>query len=443
MELGFISNHPRTTPQAPQQPQRESMARYINQQRLEDTFIRLAKTDTNSCEEKAEKDIHPSTEGQVLLGKDLAKELEEIGLSEININEHGLVTATFESNMEQKAPTVGVFAHLDTSEDAPSKDIRPIIHRNYQGGDINLEEGTKIDAETLKPHIGEDVITSDGKTLLGADDKAGIAEILEALRVFKENPHLEHPKIRVAFTPDEETGSYIKKFNVKSFGADIAYTVDGEAPHIIDTETFNAVNGTLKIKGVSIHPGEAYGKMVNSIEVANQFMNGLPKDQTPSTTKDREGFYHVEEIEGKTGETKVKFLVRDFDAEGIKKRREFVEGLVKKIQDENPKAQVSLELKERYKNMKEYIKAVPDVIEYAKEGLRRSGLIPQEAFVRGGTDGSNLTINGLPTLNLGAGGKNFHSKAEFTTTQSLVKCTENILNILAVIAEKAMAQAQK
>ena len=443
MFLNFISGSFKPKQSVIVEQKAPSAIGYINKQRLQDTFIRLAKTDTNSDEKKAEEGIHPSTQGQVVLGKDLEKELQDIGLSEININEHGLVTATFDSNLEHKAPTVGVFAHLDTSEDAPSKDITPVVHKNYQGGDINLADGVKIDAEDLKSHIGEDVITSDGRTLLGADDKAGIAEILEALRVFKENPELKHPKIRIAFTPDEETGSYIQKFNVKAFGADLAYTIDGEDPHLIDTETFNAVNGTLKIKGVNVHSGEGYGKMINSIDVANQFLAKFPKNQTPATTKGRDGFYYAYEYNGTTGESSVKFLVRDFTEKGIKKRKAFIEKLTKNIQKKNPKAQVSLELKEPYRNMLEYLKSAPEIIEYAKEGLKRSGLEPKETYVRGGTDGSNHTIGGLPTLNLGAGGKNLHSKKEFTSVEKMVKCTENIINTLMVIAEDSIAKAAK
>ena len=265
----------------------------INPERMTDLFIKLAKVDTGSNNELAETQT-PSTDSQKKFAQQLAKELNDLKLQNIEVDENRIVTATLESNIGDNPgfPVVGLIAHMDTSSAVPTGPVNPEIHK-YKKGDIKLEDETVISAEDLKGHEGEDIITSDGKTLLGADDKAGIAEIIEALKVFKENPELKHPKIRIAFTPDEETGMGIKSFDIKKFGADVAYTVDGEAPKDLETENFNAFNPEIIIQGRNIHSGFAYGKMINSIEIAREFMNALPSDQRPDTTKDKEGYFHV------------------------------------------------------------------------------------------------------------------------------------------------------
>ena len=400
---------------------------YIKQERLVDTFVKLAKIDSGSCEESAEKQI-PSTDCQKEMAKILAKELADIGLEDVKIDENYIVSATLNSNLDKPSKTIGFIAHYDTSEDAPNKNVKPQIHQ-YTKGDIRLKDETVISEEDLAPYQNQEIITSDGTTLLGADDKAGIAEILEVARVFIQNPDLKHPTIKIAFTPDEETGEGILKFDINSFGADVAYTVDGTLPEIIQNETFNAFNSEIIIQGNQVHPGHAKGKMINSLEVAAWFMSKIPQNEKPQTTEGKEGFYHIDKISGTVGETKINMLIRDHDLEKAKNRTKFIEELCKEA-EEKFGCKIGLNTKECYLNMKEYIDKCPEVMKNAIEGIKRSELTPKCEAIRGGTDGSELSAQGLPTPNLGAGGLNFHSKAEFLPVSSLVKCCENIFNII-------------
>lgn len=406
----------------------------INTDRLVDSFITLAKIDSGSNEELAEK-ITPSTDGQKNVAKFLVEKLKELGLEDINVDEHSIVTATLNSNIGEEAPIIGLLAHMDTSPDAPNTNVKPQI-QDYKGGDLKLNEGTVISAEDLKAYIGQKVITSDGTTLLGADDKSGIAEILEAINVFKENPELQHPKIKIAFTPDEETGMGVEKFNIKQFGADSAYTVDGDFPYVIENESFNAFNPVIKIKGKSAHCGYAKGKMVNSTSVAVWIKNQLPKNQTPETTSGRQGYFHFDSIHGDIGETTVKMLVRDHDFKRAERRVAFLEKIIEKAKRKF-NCEIDFKPREMYGNMGDKIKEFPEVLEYAKEGIKRSGFIPKTVAIRGGTDGSHLSLNGLLTPNLGAAGHNYHSKSEFLPIEEMKKCTENIINIMSVWAEKS------
>lgn len=412
----------------------KNMNSLINQDRLVNSFIRYAKIDTGSDPVMAEKKI-PSTEKQFELANLLADELKKLGLQDVNVSEHCVVTAKLPANIEN-APIIALFAHVDTAHDVPTGVVKPQIV-DYKGGDITLLNGKVIRAEDLKDEIGHKVITTDGTTLLGADDKSGVAEIMEAINVLVENPSIKHPEIKVVFTPDEETGLGLSIFDTKNFEADLAYTVDGGAPHELDTETFNAFNPEITITGKVVHCGYAYGKMINSLELANEFVSKLPKNETPSTTKGREGYYFVDEISGTAEKTTIKMLVRDFDLKKAQERVEFLEKTLKKIEKEHKGCEIVFNPKPVYQNMKEYFNQMPEVITYAEEGIRRSGLTPVRNSVRGGTDGSHLTLEGLLTPNLGAGGINFHSQTEFVSAETMTKCCENILNILQVWTEKA------
>lgn len=411
-----------------------NMKNYIKQDRLVDYFIKYAKIDTGSNPELAEKHI-PSTEKQRDLADVLAKDLKKLGLKDIKIDEHCVLTAYLPSNKENM-PIIALFAHMDTSSDVPTGVVKPQIH-DYKDGDIVLNENTVISAEDLSHEKGHKIITSDGTTLLGADDKAGVAEIMEALTVLVENPSIIRPEIKVVFSPDEETGLGMSIFPVDSFLADAAYTVDGGLPSEIDTETFNAYNPEITIKGKVVHCGYAYGKMINSLEVANEFVSSLPKKETPSTTKDRQGYYFIDEINGTAEQTTIKMLVRDFDKKKAEQRIKFIEDTLKKLEKKHKGCVITFNPKLRYLNMAENLKTFPEVISFAEEGIRRSGLEPVRNSVRGGTDGSALTLKGLLTPNLGAGGINFHSKTEFVSAETMEKCCENVLNILSVWAEKA------
>ena len=393
---------------------------YIKQNRLVDTFVKLAKIDSGSKEELSEKQI-PSTECQKEMAKVLAEELARIGLEDVKVDENYIVSATMKSNLDKPSKTIGLIAHYDTNEDAPNKNVQPQIHQ-YAKGNIELKDNTVIPEEDLLPYQNQEIITSDGTTLLGADDKAGITEILEVAQILVQNPDLKHPTIKIAFTPDEETGAGISKFDIESFGADVAYTVDGTLPDVIQNETFNAYNTEITIKGKQVHTGYAKNKMINSLEAAAWIAGKIPEDEKPQTTENKQGFYHVDRISGDVGETKINILIRDHDLDEAKNRVEFVEKLCKEA-EEKFGCKVAIKTKESYLNMKEYIDKHPEVMENAIEGIRRTGLTPRCEVVRGGTDGSDLSERGLPTPNLGAGGLNFHSKTEFLPVSNLVKCS--------------------
>ena len=404
--------------------------KFINTERMTDLFVKAVKIDTASNEDMIDKKS-PTTENQLALAKFLAEELKNIGMNNVEIDEKGFLTATLPSNVEN-APTVAFLAHLDTSPDCNSGPVHPVFH-DYKEGNIKLK-GQTIKADELEKYKNHTIITSDGTSLLGADDKAGIAEIIEALRVFTEHPELKRPEIKIAFTPDEEIGAGVNYFDIEKFKADVAYTVDGEGPECIDAETFNAYNPTITIKGVSSHYGHAYQKMVNSIIVANDFINEFPADERPETTKERQGYYCVDRIIGNADETKVKLVVRDFDSEGMQERLNFVIEKVNKIKEKYPEAQITYELNPMYKNMKTYIEKTPEITEYAKMGIKHSGLNPQETIIRGGTDGADLSARGLPCPNIGAGEENFHTLKEFVSVDVMKKCCENIINIAQVWA---------
>ena len=402
------------------------MQNLINSKRLCDTFVEIVAIDTGS---DADSTATPSTAKQLDLARLLQQKLKDLGLTEVELDANGITTAALPANIKNYAPTVGLIAHIDTSPDVATGVVKPQIHA-YQSGDIALNNGTVITAEMLQKYQGQTIITSDGTTLLGADDKAGVAEILEALAVLKDNPHLPRPTLKIAFTPDEEVGRGTENFDIKKFGADLAYTIDGSAPTDIDTETFNAFNPKITITGVTVHTGYAYGKMVSAVEVAEAFMQALPKDETPAATKDKEGYFHVLNINGSAAEVKIDMLVRDFDYLSAQKRIAFLRSVIEDLERRWPEAQISFDAGEKYRNMKEKFAAFPELLAVTKQAIAASGLEPRETFVRGGTDGAELTIRGLLTPNLGAGGENFHALNEFVSLQCMTKCAENILRLI-------------
>lgn len=403
-------------------------------------FLRYIKYDTQSAEGS---ETYPSTEKQKNLGELLAQELKEIGLSDANMDQYGYVTATLEANTDQRIPTIGLIAHLDTSPDVTGKDVKSVIHHNYQGGDIVLPgDNSQIirfeETPALADQIGNDIITTDGTTLLGADNKAGIAEILSALDYLNRHPEIKHGKIRIAITPDEEVGGGTKHFDVTAFGADYAYTIDGERAGELENETFSADTVIMKVHGFNVHPGYAKGKMVNAIKIMAEIITELPKDKlSPETTEKRQGYIHPNNIEGGVETASTKFLIRDFTVEGLKAHENFLKDLAEKVVSKYPKAKLDFEIEESYRNMKYKLDEAPVVVENAIEAIRRSGLTPKLGIIRGGTDGSRLSYMGLLTPNIFTGGHNFHSKLEWISIQDMKKAVEVIVNLAMVWAEKS------
>ncbi|APF19942.1 peptidase T [Caldithrix abyssi DSM 13497] len=405
-----------------------------------DRFLNYVKFDTQSSEES---ETYPSTEKQKELGRYLVKELTEMGLQDVEMDEHGYVFATLPANVDYPVPTIGLIAHMDTSPEVSGANVKPIIHENYQGGDIVLpgdpEQVLKPETDkALKECIGQDIITSDGTTLLGADNKAGIAEIMGALQYLIENPDIKHGKIRVAFTVDEEVGTGTKYFDVKKFGADYAYTIDGESAGEIEDETFCADTAKITIKGVNVHPGYAKGKLINGIKIAAEIIERLPKDSmSPETTEGREGYLHPHAIKGGVELTEIIFLVRDFTVEGLKEKEEFLQKLCDEMNKKYAPASATLTVEESYRNMKYKIDEDPKVVEYAIEAVKRAGLQPKQGLIRGGTDGARLSYMGLLTPNVFTGGHNFHSKKEWICIRDMEKAVETIVHLANIWAEKS------
>jgi len=405
-----------------------------------DRFLKYVKYDTQSSETSA---TFPSTEKQLTLGQILVQDLHKIGLTDIRLDEHGYVTATLEANCSTKIPTIGLIAHLDTSPDVSGENVHPIIHQNYQGGDIILlADGGQIirleENPSLKNQLGNDIITSDGATLLGADDKAGIAEIFAAVEYVIQHPEIKHGKIRIAIIPDEEIGNGTKFFDVKKFAADFAYTVDGELLGEIEDETFCADTVILKIKGVNIHPGFAKNKLVNSLKIAGKLLDQLPtKTLSPETTVKREGYIHPHTITGSVAETIIKFLIRDFSVEGLQAHEALLKKMAEQVLAKFPNASYEFKVEESYRNMKDKLDEQPEVTANALEAVRRSGITPKRSYLRGGTDGARLSYQGLLTPNIFTGGHNFHSKLEWISVHDMEKAAEVIVNLFQVWAEKS------
>jgi len=399
-------------------------------------FLRYVRFDTQSSEESV---TTPSTEKQKKLGAVLVRELQEMGLDDAAMDRRGYVYATLPANVDDEVPVIGLIAHMDTSPEVSGENVQPQIHRNYQGGDIELKE-TRIRFEenpALAEQIGQDIITSDGTTLLGADDKAGIAEIFDTLHHLTAHPEIEHGTVKIAITPDEEIGRGADHFDVKKFGADLAYTIDGESAGQVEDETFCADSVTITVQGINVHPGYARGRMVNAIKIASELIAGLPRDSaSPETTSDREGFVHPMTLNGGVEKTTLKFIVRDFTVEGL----ESLERMLKKLADEVarrfPGARLDFKVEESYRNMKFKLDEQPRVMEYALEAVRRAGLAPQRHAIRGGTDGARLSYMGLPTPNIFAGGHNFHSRQEWISVRDMQLAVQVILNLIQIWREK-------
>ncbi|MBP9005745.1 MAG: peptidase T [Candidatus Marinimicrobia bacterium] len=408
-------------------------------------FFRYVKIDTQSQEDVT--DRYPSTAKQLDLAKILVKELSDLGLKDAAMDEFGIVMATLPSNLAPteaaRVPVIGLLAHLDTSPEVSGKDVKPIIHQNYRGGDIKLPGDPNViirqsENPILAEKIGEDIVTSDGTTLLGADDKAGIAEIMSFLSYLQKHPDIKHGTLRIAFTPDEEVGAGTDHFDVKIFGADFAYTVDGETVGEIEIETFNASAGIFTVHGINVHPGYAKGKMVNAIPIAAEIVRLIDREPSPATTEKREGYLHPYVIEGGVEKVTLRVLLRDFDADGIRAKSVRLNEIRDQVASQFPRARIELEVKESYKNMYVKLAENPKVIEYALEATRRAGIQPKTQIIRGGTDGAKLCFMGLPTPNIFTGGHNFHSKQEWISVQDMEKTVATLVNLVQVWVEKSL-----
>jgi tripeptide aminopeptidase len=408
-------------------------------------FLRYAKIDTQS---KEDSDTYPSTMKQFDLAHLLVKELRELGLSDVQIDEYCYVTATLNSNIppgdpaEGKVPTIGFIAHVDTSPEVSGANVKPQIIENYQGGDIALPgDPNVIIKESENPGlakcIGHTIVTSDGTTLLGSDDKSGIAAIMAAIQHLKNNPSILHGDIRICFTPDEEVGQGTKYFNLKAFGAKYAYTIDGELPGELNKETFSANTAIVKIYGRDIHPGSAKNIMINSVRVMADIIARLPRDMAPETTEGYEPYIHPYVIEGGVSKSTLKCLFRDFRTEGLDEQKVLLEKIIAEVQEIHPKAKIELEIIEMYRNMREVLEKDPIVLETLWEAATLSGVDPYWAPIRGGTDGSKLSSMGLPTPNIYNGGQNFHSRNEWLSVNFLNKTVETIVNLVQVWVEKS------
>jgi tripeptide aminopeptidase len=405
-----------------------------------DRFLKYVKYDTQSDDEA---ESFPSTEKQKILSKDLADELKKIGLKDAAVDEYGYVMATLPSNTNKTVPAIGFIAHVDTSPAVTGKNVNPIIHKNYQGGDIVLpnDKSQVITIENnpdLKNMTGFDIITTDGTTLLGADNKAGVSEIVDAVNYLLTHPEVKHGDIKICFTPDEEVGRGTEKFDVKKFGAKYAYTVDGSSRGEVETETFSADAVTIKFIGKNIHPGYAKGKMVNSIKTASYFMESLPKDKlSPETTDGRDGYVHCVAINGNEELTVLKFIIRDFEVEKLKEFEAILKGLAEKAVAAFPGAKMTFEVIEQYKNMKYVLVEHPQVADYAIEAMKRLDIEPILSPIRGGTDGSKLSFMGLPTPNIFAGEHSFHSQLEWVAIQDMEMAVRVIIEIAKIWEENS------
>lgn len=383
----------------------------------------------------------PSTPGQIIFAKYLVEELTAIGLSDIELDTNGYVMATLPANTDADIPTIGFIAHLDTSPDASGKNVKPRIVNNYDGGDILLNEDETIVFETEKypeilRYVGQDIIVTNGKTLLGADDKAGVAEIVSAMEYLIAHPEIKHGKIRIGFTPDEEIGQGADHFDVKKFGAEWAYTMDGSEIGELECENFNAAAAKVTFKGLNVHPGYAKDKMRNSMRIAQQYSGMLPRHETPEHTIGYEGFYHLVGMQGTVEETTLSYIIRDHDHDRFERRKKEMQHLVNKINAEFGEETAALELRDQYYNMREKIEPVMHIVDLAKEAMQQLDIVPIIKPIRGGTDGARLSFEGLPCPNIFAGGHNFHGRFEYLPVQSLEKAMQVIIKIAELLYDK-------
>ncbi len=408
----------------------------IEKQALIDRFISYVTVDTESDPESK---TTPSTQKQWDLANQLVAELKRIGMQDVTIDEHAYIMATLPSNVNHDVPVIGFISHFDTTPDFTGANVKPQIVKNYDGNDIVLNQAENIvlspdDFEDLLLYMGQTLITTDGTTLLGADDKAGITEIISAMEYLINHPELKHGKIRVGFTPDEEIGRGAHKFDVAKFGAEWAYTMDGSQVGELEYENFNAAGAVVTVKGKIVHPGYAKGKMINSMYIATDYINSLPRMETPEHTEDREGFFHLYSVKGEVDSTKLQYIIRDHDKDHFEARKEMMHKLAEELNAQYEKEVVLVEITDQYFNMREKIEPVMHIVDIAEEAMKRAGITPLIKPIRGGTDGSQLSFMGLPCPNIFAGGHNFHGRYEYVPVESMQKAIEVIVNIAQLTA---------
>ncbi|MBR0181297.1 MAG: peptidase T [Prevotella sp.] len=402
---------------------------------ITERFLKYTKFDTQSSEDSS---TVPSTPKQMIFAEYLKKELESEGLHDVELDEKGYIYATLPSNIKEEVPTIGFISHYDTSPDCSGANVKPQIVSKYNGGEILLSEGIISSPKKfpeLMHHIGEDLIVTDGHTLLGADDKAGIAEIVQAMCYLRDHKEIRHGDIRIAFNPDEEIGMGAHHFDVENFGCEWAYTMDGGDIGELEFENFNAASAKIIIKGVSVHPGYAKGKMVNANALAAEFANMLPADETPETTEGYQGFYHLLGIQSNIEEAKMSYIIRDHDRDNFEDRKRFIKRCVDTMNDKYGEGTVACELKDQYYNMKEKIDPQMHVIDVVLHAMQACEVAPKVKPIRGGTDGAQLSFKGLPCPNIFAGGVNFHGPYEFVSIQSMQKAMEVIVKICSIVAD--------
>lgn len=403
-----------------------------------DRFIRYTQVYTTS---DPESETFPSTERQLAFADQLADELRKIGLSEVTRDQFGYVTATLPSNLDYPVPVVGFISHMDTSPDYSGENVNPQLVRNYQGQDLVLDPEQNVvlkpaDFPELLKYLGQDILTTDGKTLLGADDKAGIAEIMTAMEHLISHPEVKHGKIRICFTPDEEVGQGTRHFDIGKFGADFAYTLDGGEIGELEYENFNAAGAKITVKGRSVHPGSAKNAMINSMLVANQIILALPADQRPEHTEGYEGFFHLTSFEGDVSLTKIEYIIRDHDLTKFEAKKTLMKEICGLINLRYGQGTVTLEMADQYYNMKQKVEPIIHIVDLAEKAMNEVGVTPKIKAIRGGTDGAQLSWKGLPCPNLFAGGHNFHGPYEFVPVQSMQKAVEVIVQIAKLLANR-------
>jgi tripeptide aminopeptidase len=408
-------------------------------QEIIERFTKYVQVNTQS---DPNSDTCPSTPGQLELGNMLVEELKAIGMEEVTMDENGYIMATLPANTEKDVPTIGFLAHMDTAPEFTGANVHPQIVENYDGGDIILNESLNIvlspnDFPELANYKGHTLITTDGTTLLGADNKAGIAEIMTAMAYLIQHPEIKHGKVRVAFTPDEEIGRGPHKFDVAKFGAKFAYTVDGGPLGELEYESFNAAEAKIKFKGKNVHPGTAKGKMINSMKIAMEFHGQLPANEAPEHTEGYEGFYHLLSFQGNVEETMLHYIIRDFDRQQFEARKAKMQEIAAKLQEKYGKERVAIEIKDQYYNMREKIEPVREIVDIAYEAMKNLKIEPKISPIRGGTDGSQLSYMGLPTPNIFTGGENFHGRYEYISVDNMVKATNVIIEIIKLFEQKA------
>lgn len=402
-------------------------------------FLRYVRIDTQS---DASSPTYPSTEKQKDLGRVLAQELRDLGVKDAHLDEFGYVYGTIPATSDKKVPVICFCSHVDTSPDCSGKDVKPQIVRNYQGGDIVLTaDPSQIirasEFPALADQTGNDIVTTDGTTLLGADDKAGVAEIMDAAKFFVDNPQVKHGVIKILFTPDEEIGRGVDKVDLKKLGADVAYTLDGGSAGHLEDETFSADAATIHIQGVSAHPGYAKGKIEHAIKIAARIVDRLPKELSPETTEGRAGFLHPVGISGALEEATLELIVRDFTEAGLKAKEDLLKRIVGEVMKDFPRSTIRIDIREQYRNMKEVLDRHPEIVANADEAIRRAGLTPIRSAIRGGTDGSRLSFMGLPCPNIFAGQHGIHSRLEWISAQDMEAAVRTIVHLATIWEERA------